>query len=108
LFIIRRYENAVDAIVTLTNRIHADKRVLDILTKMFDWLRAYSQCMFDDETYQSFKKMCLKDASYRDMVVNLLEDYTGQQLTCLCGMLAKRWNVVDLDMEFFEVCVGMF
>ena len=108
LFIIRRYENAVDAIVTLTNRIHADKRVLDILTKMFDWLRAHSQCMFDDETYQSFKKMCLKDASYRDMVVNLLEDYADQQLTCLCGMLAKRWNVVDLDREFFEVCVGMF
>ena len=52
LFIIRSYENAVDAIVTLTNRIHADKRVLDILTKMFDWLRAHSQCMFDDETLQ--------------------------------------------------------
>jgi hypothetical protein len=108
LFIIRRYENAVDAIITLTNRIHIDKRVLDILTKMFDWLRTHSQCMFDDETHQSFKKMCLKNTSYRDMVVNLLEDYTDQQLRCLCGILAKRWNVVDLDREFFEVCVSMF
>lgn len=108
LVIMRSYDNAVKAIVTLATRIHDDNRALDILNKMFEWLREHSQCMFDEETYQSFKKMCLKDTFYYDMVVDLLEHYTGEQLASLVIMLAKRWNVVDQDRAFFEVCVNFF
>lgn len=73
------------------------KHILNILSKMRDWLR------------ERVKDACVEEDIYADIVLDILEEETRKnrktRLEEFCTILTERWSIPELRSELVDFCI---